>query len=62
MRLKPICLNQKELAERWIIPHLTHERWLGCATTTVLYLRLAALPVKMAPDAVAAPRIKVLTA
>lgn len=60
--MKPICLNQKGLAERWIISHLTNERWLGCATTTALYLRLAALPVNMAPDAVAAPHIKVLMA
>ncbi|NVK59259.1 MAG: helix-turn-helix domain-containing protein [Rhodobacteraceae bacterium] len=25
--MKPICLNQKELAERWTISHRTVERW-----------------------------------
>ncbi|WP_417729531.1 helix-turn-helix transcriptional regulator [Roseovarius sp.] len=25
--MKPTCLNQKELAERWTISHRTRERW-----------------------------------
>lgn len=25
--MKPTCLNQKELAERWTISHRTLERW-----------------------------------
>lgn len=27
MTMKPTCLNQKELAERWTISHRTLERW-----------------------------------